>query len=345
METKNISRQDTQVKEYLERGYAELEKSNWEFAKISFDKVISLDANCGKAYVGRALAKTKISDFDVSKYPAGVMRTFFENVYSNFGKVEKNRKLIYSDDNLRNRLCQAAYTTVNNLIEEERVEAANIVLEGLNYCLGGYKDSKEKLKICEDYFNLKRNIYKINRDTEYDDYREKDVIEKITTFDNEMRNRKKGLKYGILFLLWIFISMIPLALIPSSLQSNESVEMVVMTIYTVVAIVGYITFGILTFKYGYDGAYGYAILAIIFVFYGGIFAVCGIVSKINKLKSEYDIVALKRTLEDIKSKKEIALYKIQTMLGDDIATFEYEAEALGFMVGYGKALVEKYTTI
>ena len=78
---------------------------------------------------------------------------------------------------------------------------------------------------------------------------------------------------------------------------------------------------------------------------GGVAALRGIIDDIKEIKKKYDIMALERVLNEMKSKKELVIYKIQTMLGDEIETFEYEAEALGFMVGYGKALIDKYTTI
>ena len=38
-------------------------------------------------------------------------------------------------------------------------------------------------------------------------------------------------------------------------------------------------------------------------------------------------------------------YLLETMIGDEVETFESDAEAIGFMQGYGKALIEKYSKI
>ena len=38
-------------------------------------------------------------------------------------------------------------------------------------------------------------------------------------------------------------------------------------------------------------------------------------------------------------------YLLETTIGDEVETFESEAEGIGFMVGYGKALIEKYSSI
>ncbi len=58
---------------------------------------------------------------------------------------------------------------------------------------------------------------------------------------------------------------------------------------------------------------------------------------------------ISKELKDI-SQQQVELqdkltYYIETMIGDEVETFESEAEGIGFMQGYGKALIEKYSKI
>ena len=303
METKNISRQDTQVKEYLERGYAELEKGNWEFAKISFDKVITLDANCGKAYVGRALAEIHCRSIDDA-----TLYGFVFNLSNTLFIENKKHNAICNDEKLRLKLCEHIYKEAQEMItvnidralylfrvtknclggykdskelcgliykeacrkitEDKNVSGAVILFKIIEENLGGYKDSKEKIRICNDYLELDEKVHSIVKGNSYNKVIERSVISDINDFNNKMNNARKGLKYGILFLLWIFLSLIPLYLIAGLIPMSYEAEWFVVAIWAIVAIVGHIVFGILTFKYGYGGSYGYAILAIIFVFWG-----------------------------------------------------------------------------
>ena len=55
---------NSSMRALLDRGYMALEDGEWENANEYFDQVLNMDAKCGDAYLGRALAESKVSNLD-----------------------------------------------------------------------------------------------------------------------------------------------------------------------------------------------------------------------------------------------------------------------------------------
>ena len=108
MESKNISMQWVHISEDLQKGYNELEQGRYNFAHIVFDKVISINSNCGSAYLGKALAeleqKSLFEALENNKLGSIFRKLFFES--------DKICNAVLSDSELKNKLFEYAYNTM-----------------------------------------------------------------------------------------------------------------------------------------------------------------------------------------------------------------------------------------
>ena len=350
MESKNISGYNIQVKEYLNRGYAELEKRNWEFARISFDKVILMDEENGRAYVGKILCDLRKRSIEEIVCDGRIYEFFGElfgtKIIDHYEFYSYNYKTICNaicaDNNFRLELCSYAYSAACDFANDKKIKYAIDLFAILRDCMGGYEDSSDKLHLCQSYSEIEEKESHFYKSSKYYINDEKDILERISVLENnnnELNKYKRintyflASSWGLIAYCWLlrYISFVDIPIV------GRFFSFLPMIAFLFQCVVGYIT---LKFVLNKDEKMW---VFVIFGFVGSVKAFLRIKEKITNIDKE--IKECKEILSCIEKSKEELVYKIQTMLGEDIEIFEYEAKGLDFMVGYGNALVEKYKTI
>ena len=350
MESKNISRHGAQVREYLNRGYSELENGNWEFAKISFDKVIMMEKDNGSAFVGKALASMRMESLR-AVIDNGILyellgELFGVKIYDHYEFYSHNcdeiSAAICADEIFRRALAECTYDEACNLVDDKKIERAFDLFVILRDCLGGYEDSGNKLYLCEKYLEIKgkaQQFYKTSKYYKNDEKIIEEELDSLTEEANEINKYKKinlyylGASWGLVLYIMI-ASQIDFYGIPFI---GDFLRVLPIIVFLFQCVIGYIT---LKFTLKKDeNIWPF----VIFGFFGSVKSFMSIKERYENVNTK--IQECSDRLYPIEKLKEEFIYKIQTMLGEDIEIFEYEAKGLDFMVGYGNSIIENYTNI
>jgi hypothetical protein len=332
MESKNISMQWVHISEDLQKGYNELEQGRYNFAHIVFDKVISINSNCGSAYLGKALAeleqKSLFEALENNKLGSIFRKLFFES--------DKICNAVLSDSELKNKLFDYAY----NAAEYHEAEDAKLMLGFLEK--HGYKDATSRFYMCESYEMLEKKAKKYR-----EDYRNKIEVsvrndetfpavigaQRLIRNDEELEKSYPSI-VGELRRIDYYYQEAQIVKPVAQVQQKNSSWM--STNAWVIAI--------LLFLFIWPAA----IIYIIYRYSRYANKAPKPVEKAPEIDTERMAFLENKFYSTQKKYNELCeelRFTIETMLGEEIETFESEASSLGFMRGYGREILEKYSRI
>ena len=331
MESKNLSMQWMRVREDLKKGYGELEEGKYNFAQIVFDKVISEDENCGSAYLGKALADLEQKSL-VSAFENGLMSDIYRKLFFTSDKI---CSAVLSDGELAQKIFEYGYDSVEKLEAED----ALLILKFLEK--HSYKDATSRIYMCESYAELESKAQ--NYQWEYQ--QKIDAEFPVAPIDEEplpdglkhlITEEEAAKKYpGILDYLKQIDFLYRAAQVANKPKETKVSDWMSTS--------NWIIFGILV--------YFFWPAAVIYILYR--YNKYGKPDAPNAKKGDYaDHGQMEFYEEDFRrvTKRygelcEELRFALETMLGEEIDTFESEARSLRFMVGKGRETLDKYSKI
>jgi len=330
MESKNISMQWVHISEDLQKGYHELEEGRYNFAIIVFDKVIGMDDNCGSAYLGKALAeaeqKTLLGALENSLMGELYRKLFFTS--------DKIRNAVLSDPELSNKLFEYGY----NSAEYHSAEDAKLILEFLES--RNFKEATSRIYMCESYDMLEKKAKNYR-----ENYREKlesktpadktfptvQGAKRLIQDENALAASYPGI-IGELKSIDYYYQEAQIAK-PQAQKSGGSDWM--SSDAWVVAIVLFLIIwpaAIIYLVYRYNK-------------YGGEAKPAAQNATVDLERMEFLENKFHNTLKKYNELCEELRFTLETMLGEEIDTFESDASSLRFMIGKGKEILDKYSRI
>ena len=335
MESKNISTQWIRIREDLDKGYNELKDGRYNFAQILFEKVISMDESCASAYVGIALAEMSLTSLD-SAFTYNRIGELYRKL---FFTSEKICNVVLADSALKSTIFEYGYNAAEHLDAED----AKLILEFLES--HNYKESTSRIYLCESICELEDKASKY-----LEGYREKVNAEfpakpvpgtlqhlglkRLIKDEEETARKYPGIINELKSIDYYYRE--------AQIAPAEEAPPPKPKVSDWMSVKNWIIFGL--------WVYFFWPAAIIYLF-----------MKRNKYKKSISRpkksnFADKGRMEFLENKFysvqnryselcEELRFKLNTMLGEEIETFESEAASLNFMVGRGKAIIEKYSKI
>ena len=332
MESKNLSIQWIRIRDDLKKGYDELEGGRFNFAHIVFDKVLSMDENCGSAYLGKALADMEQKSL-LSAFENNLMGELYRKLFHTSDKI---RNAVLSDQEIKNSIFEYGYNSAENIDCKD----AKAILEFLQK--HNYKDSTSRIYMCESYIELEKKASNYQ-----EKYRQKISAEfpvapiaetplpgglkKLITNEAETARKYPGIIGELKRIDYLYRD----AQVPKKSPQSKT------KISDWMSFKNWVIFFLLLYVWP---------IAVIYLIVR--------YDKYNKGKikpkkasaqsrEEMDFYEneFKRVIKRYNALSEELCFTLETMLGEEAETFESEARSLGFMVGRGKELIEKYSKI
>ena len=339
MESKNISMKNDRVREVLENGYAELRAERYNFANIVFDKAISIDENCADAYLGKALAEVKQKDL-ASAFRNNAIAEIYKLL---FFSSEKTRSAVLSNGQIKNEIFEYGYDSVKDINAAD----AKLILDFLSE--QNYRDVTNRIYMCESLAEIEEQAEKYRLS-----YREK-LREEMKGFAYKSPPLKSAPKRLIKSEKEIEAKFPGIAEELKSLdyeyQAAQSAATETVVIEKGKKAKKWLSFGaiiwaIVLLPLSWLLSLGYLIYR--YIRYRKSEPTPAVVKeKAVADKTQMDLIENRfRSLQSRYNElcDELA-FTLKTMLGEEIDTFESDAVNTGFMVGYGKAVIEKYSRI
>ena len=333
MESKNISMQWVQVNEDLQKGYRELEEGRFNFAIIVFDKVLGINDNCGDAYLGKALA-----EIEQKTLLCALENNLIGELYRKlFYTTDKIRNAILSNDDLSNKLFEYGY----NSAEYHSADDAKLILEFLEN--RNFKEATNRIYMRES-FDMLESKAKNYRES----YRAKlacdvpaDTVFPTIPGAKRLIQNESALAAscpGIIGDLKRTDYYYQEAQITQT-QTQKSGGKPISVWMTVEAWI----ISVLLMLFFWPGAIIYLIYR--YNKYGGKTKTKVTRTAVDKERMEFLENKFKNTIEQYNKLCEELRFTLETMLGEEIETFESDASSLGFMRGRSKEILDKYSKI
>ena len=311
MESKNISSHDAHVHEVLQKGYAELSAARWNFANIVFDKVLMLDEQCGAAYVGKTLAQMQYKSVNEAARN-GRAGDLYKALFFSSDKI---KKAVLSDDVLKNTVFECGY----NYADKQSLDDMKLILEFLGK--QEYREAESKMYMFSAYAELEKKAEKYHEEYRGKLWAETAGIEIKTSAKKsgkkKLINNKDEIRREY----------------PGILKELESLDYA----YREAQVAD---------KFGTKE---WIILILLFIYIWPVALIYLIYKKKKGTKNPTKMSELENRFSHLKKRykelNEELKFTLETMLEEDIETFEYEALGLGVMVGQGKTVIEKYSDL
>lgn len=330
MESKNISTQWLSIREDLDKGWNELKEGRYNFATIVFDKVLGIDENCGSAYVGKALAEMEQNDF-ICVLENKLMGALYRKL---FFTSEKTIRAVLSDQELKNKIFEYGY----NSAEYHSTENAMLILRFLEKY--NYKDATSRIYMCESYETLesKAKAYRENYRGKLETTVPCDAVFGTIQGAQRLIHNEEALAKdypGIIGeLRSIDYYYQEAQATKATVQSTGGTEWMTPEAWIV---------GILLLLFLWPAA------VVFFIYrynkYGGEASTNVQTTQADAERMEFLADKFYRTQKKYNALCEELRFTLETMLGEEIDTFESEALSLGFMRGKGKEILDKYSRI
>jgi hypothetical protein len=335
MESKNISMQWVSIREDLDKGYRELEEGRYNFATIVFDKVLGEDEGCGSAYLGKALAEMEQKNL-FCVLENNLMGELYRRVFFSSDKI---RSAVLSDSEIKNRLFEYGY----NSAENHSAEDAKLILGFLDK--HAYKDATSRVYMCESREMLEdkakkyRENYRMKLETDVPNDKFFPAVQGAKRLIQNEEALAKDYP-GIIGELRSIDHYYQEAQVTKTTVSESSGSKPVSEWMTSEAWV----IAIILLLVCWPAA------AIYFIYrynkYGGEAKPATVQTTVaDTERMEYLEDKFYRTQKKYNALCEELRFTLETMLGEEIDTFESEATSLRFMSGKGKEILEKYSRI
>jgi hypothetical protein len=220
--------------------------------------------------------------------------------------------------------------------------------------LGGYKDSGNRAYLCESYSDLDKSAQE----------HLKSYAKDIADLKNRATRAQSKKEFKIhpflqFFLMAVTVVLVVFGFVGGYYFALPSPISIVYLVASVVVFIGLICtiypkssmFHSLFPDYNWgkdpegDVSYfaGIAIMGFFLALTTPVTSIMGLVGFLRDfLTAKKEI---RKVSEETAQFQDKLKYLLETMIGDEIETFESDAESVGFMQGYGKALIEKYSKI
>ena len=311
MESKNISSHGAHMREVLEKGYAELAAERWNFAHIVFDKALTLEEDCAGAYAGKVLADMQCKSLAAAAQSGRAGDLYRGLIFSS----DKIRMAVFADAELKKELFECGYDYADKCGFEDMKMILGFLGEQ------GYREAESKMYIFDSYAELERKAEKYR-----DEYVEKLKAETkgVQIKTSASRSGKKKLIENKDEIKREY---------PGVAKELESLDYA----YREAQVAGSFT------------TKTWVIAIILFIVYWPAAVVYLIFKSSKGTKDAPKMDTLEKDFARIKKRykelNEELRFTLETMLEEDIQTFEYEAAGLGMMVGYGKKVIDKYSDL
>ena len=342
MESKNISMKNDRIREVIENGYSELRAERYNFATIVFDKAISIDDGCADAYLGKALAEVKQKDL-ASAFRNNLMAEIYKSL---FFSSEKTRRAVLANGQIKSEVFEYGYESVKDI----NVTDAKLILEFLSE--QNYRDVTNRIYMCESLAEIEEQAEKY-RESYREKLREemkgfaykapplKSAPKRLIKSEKEIEKKFPGIADELKSLDYEYQEAQSAATETVVIEKAKKAKKWLS--------VGAIIWAIILLSFGTLGLpMSIAYLVYRYIRYRKSEPIPAVVKeKPVADKAQMDLVENKfhRLQNRYNELCDELAFTLKTMLGDEIDTFESDAVNMGFMVGYGKAVIEKYSKI
>jgi hypothetical protein len=279
----------------------------------------------------------------------------YSTVCENFNnlEIEKAEELLHYIENYKDieeKTKEAKYNRACKLATDGQCASAKEAFEALF----GYKDSGNRAYLCESYIELEASASN----------HLKSYAKEISELKSKSDKARSRMEFTIFPVVQFSLMVLTVLLVVFGFVNGYYFDLpsVFSIIYLIISIAVYI--GLVCtiyhkrsrfssifpdYNWGRDPEGDIQYLAGI-VTMGIIFSLATPVTSVMDLFGFFkDLLTAKKEFkkvsEEIEKFCDKLKYLLETMLGDEVETFEADAKGVGFMVGYGKALIEKYSKI
>jgi hypothetical protein len=339
MESKNISTKSIRMQEIIENGYAELRAERYNFASIVFDKAIDTDSSCADAYLGKALAEVHQKDL-----AAAFRNNLIAEIYKSlFFSSEKICAAVLANAKIKNELFEYGYESVQDI----NVTDAKLILEFL--ASQNYRDVTNRIYMCESYAELEEKAKKHlenyreklraeTQDIQFSKQPLKSAPKRLIKSEKEIEKKYPGIASELKSLDYQYQEAQSAATETIIIEKGKKAKKWLSFGAIIWALLLIYLNPLLTVAY----------LIYRFVRYGKSKPTPPVVQE-KPIADKVQMDLIENRFHSLQNKYvelcEELRFTLETMLGEEIETFESEASSTGFMKSQGKEIIEKYSKI